>query len=59
MDPATVIALASLAAEAVKLAIAARERARQSAEWTPEQDREFDARMDAAFGSPHWRPSGN
>ncbi len=58
MDPASIIALASLATEAVKLALAARERARQNAEWTAEQDREFDAKMDAAFGAPHWRVSG-
>lgn len=57
MDQASIIALASLASEAVKLALAARERARQSAEWTPEQDAEFDSKMEAAFSGPHWKTS--
>lgn len=31
------------------------DQARQNAELTPEQEAEFQKRLDAAFASPHWQ----
>lgn len=36
-------------------AMEVREAARQSAALTPEQEAELDAKIQDAFGSPHWQ----
>ena len=56
MDPATILAAISGVTEVVKLINKARERARANGELTEEQDREFDAKLEAAFKQSHWRP---
>jgi len=55
MDPASIIALVTAASKILELAIKARERARATGEMTEEQDREFDAKMQAAFKQDHWK----
>lgn len=55
MDPASIIALVTAASKILELAIKARERARATGEMTEDQDREFDAKMQAAFKQDHWK----
>lgn len=56
MDPLTVIAMLNAGLEIVRLAQKARDEVRRSGEWTPEQDRAFDAKLEAAFKQDHWQP---
>lgn len=42
--------------EAVSVINAIRAAARQTGELTPEQDAEFQAKLDATFASPEWKP---
>ena len=55
MDPASILALVTAGTEIIALAMKARDRARATGEMTEEQDREFDAKMEAAFKQDHWR----
>lgn len=55
MDPATIAAAVGGVVEVIKLINAARERARASGELTEAQDREFDAKLEAAFKQDHWK----
>lgn len=42
--------------EAVTVINSIRAAARQTGELTPEQDAEFQAKLDAMFASPEWEP---
>lgn len=55
MDPASILAIIGASSQLIQIAIKARERARQSGEWTDEQDRQFDAKLEAAFKQSHWK----
>jgi len=55
MDPATIAAAIGGVTELIKLINAARARARTTGEMTEEQDREFDAKLEAAFKADHWK----
>ena len=56
MDPASILALVTAGTEIISLAMKARARARATGEMTEEQDREFDAKLEAAFKADHWKP---
>jgi hypothetical protein len=54
MDPLTIIAMINAGVKVVELARDFRAQSKQTTEWTPEQDQEFDAAMERAFKQDHW-----
>lgn len=62
MNGAEIIAIVNLASEGVKTAwdvySRARDEAKRQGVWTEEQDRAFDAQMQARMQASHWRQSG-
>jgi hypothetical protein len=55
MDPASIIALVTAGTKILELAMKARDIARSKAEWSEDKDREFDAKLEAAFKQDHWK----
>jgi hypothetical protein len=58
VNPAVLIPIAlAILAETMKFINQARAIARQDAEWTPEQEAAFDARIRQLTAQPHWQPT--
>lgn len=55
MDPASILAIIGAGSQLIQIALKARERARQTGEWTEEQDKLFDAKLEAAVKQDHWK----
>lgn len=58
MNPAYISAAIDGAIALINLINKSREEARRAGTLTPEQDAEFDARLQASFLAPHWQVSG-
>ena len=57
-DAALVMALIAAAMRLLELAQKARDEARRTKEWTPEEEADVDGKLSQAFNSDHWKPSG-
>ena len=54
MNPAIILAALDAALKLLDFITKARAEAARTGEWTPAQDAEVDAKLMAAFASPHW-----
>ncbi len=55
MDTTVSLAI-SAAAKLIEFILKARQAARQSGEWTPEQEEQFQAELAMRMNQPHWQP---
>lgn len=56
MNPLIIVMAIDAAMKLLDFVVKAREQASRTAEWTPEQAAEIDAKLAAAFAADYWKP---